>query len=498
MPETAETQLTLDNLLRGMAELKASDIHLKVTRPPLVRLRGELVPMPGMEGRRFAENEIRGMLEAIMNPRQRECLQENMSVDLAVSIKGVSRFRINAFHQRGSLEAVFRYIPHQIGGLEDWELPDVLLDLARKNQGLVLVTGPAGTGKSTTLAALLKEVNDTRNMHIVTIEDPIEFLFRDVKSSVSQREIGTDTPSFARALRDVLRQDPDLIMVGEMRDLETMETVLTAAETGHLVYSTLHTNSAAQTLDRILDMFPQDKHKQVQTQLAEVLVAIVSLQLVKSRSRFGRSAAVEIMFNSPKIQRMIREGELKELKEEIENSVSYYKMQSMNQSLIALLVNGLISKEEAIACSPSPDEFELLVQKLVGELLGAGKTSWGGEEVKESPADYSKIEELKELKKMYSESTATHQDRLEEKDQQLRSIELRLRQTEEEMRKRTEGFAAASKKLEVLEREVAFKNQEKQRLVDMLQQKDKRIQELSTELEEARKSGFGKLFGKKP
>jgi len=490
------TMSPLEVLLRRMADQKASDLHLKVMRPPLVRVRGELMPMPGMEEHKLTAEQIRTMLDGITTDRQRESLKNELAVDMAVSVTGVSRFRINAFYQRGSIEAVFRYIPHQIGSLEDWELPEVLLELTTKNQGLLLVTGPAGSGKSTTLAALIKEINLTRPLHIVTVEDPIEFLFRDEKSSVSQREIGTDTPSFRRALRDVLRQDPDVIMVGEMRDLETMSTVLTAAETGHLVLSTLHTNSAAQTLDRILDMFPQDSHKQVRAQLAEVLLGIVSLQLVKSRTPRGRSAAIEIMFNSPKIQRMIREGELKDLREEIELSVSYYRMQSMNQSLLALMVNDVISREDALACSPVPGELDLLAQKLFGDLFGK-KEEWGGEDVKESPADYSKIEELKELKKMYSDQSASAQDRMQEKEHQMQVMEQRLRQLDDDVRKRTELLAAAGKKIEAMEREIAFKTQEKQKFVDLLQQKDKRIQELGTELDEARKSGFGKLFGKK-
>lgn len=489
------TDPELESMLRRMAELQASDLHLKMMRPPLVRVRGEIQPIPGIEDRRLNADDIRRMIDSITNENQRRALSQDLAVDLAVSISGVSRFRINAFYQRGSIEAVFRCIPHQIGGIEDWDLPEVLVEFTNKNQGLVLVTGPAGTGKSTTLAALIKEINVSRRLHIVTIEDPIEFLFRDEKASVSQREIGTDTPSFARALRDVLRQDPDAIMVGEMRDLETVQTVLTAAETGHLVYSTLHTNSAAQTLDRILDMFPQSRHKQVRTQLSEVLVGIISLQLVKSRSPRGRSAAVEVMISSPKIQRMIREGDLKELREEIEGSVSYYRMQSMNQSLIALLFNGMISKEDAMAASISPEELNLVEQKLYGELFGRDEP--GGTDVKESPADYSKIEQLKELKKMYTDASASSQDKMAEKNHQIQAMDQRLRQLDEELRKRTEMLAAANKKAETLERDASFKAQERQKFLDMLQQKDKRIQELSAELEEARKSGFGKLFGKK-
>ena len=260
--------------------------------------------------------------------------------------------------QRGTVGAVFRRIPINLQTIDALELPDAIRELTQIPDGLVLVTGPTGSGKSTTLAAMISHITETEPLHIVTIEDPIEFLFIDKIAAISQREVGTDTPNFKEALRNAMRQDPDVIMVGEMRDIETMETVLTAAETGHLVFSTLHTNNAAQTIDRIIDAFPADQHKQIRSQLALVLRGIISLKLIKTTTG-TLTAAVEILKNSPRIAKLIEEGHTKDILEEMESSVGLYRMQSMNQSLIALLVHQKITYQDAMELSSDPDDLSL-------------------------------------------------------------------------------------------------------------------------------------------
>ena len=262
------------------------------------------------------------------------------------------------------MAAVFRRVPFEIQNVEELNLPDVIETFTDYPSGLVLVTGPTGSGKSTTLAAMISLIARTRPCHVVTIEDPIEFLFPDDKATISQREVGTDTPTFHEALRNCVRQDPDVIMVGEMRDLETMSTVITAAETGHLVFSTLHTNNAAQTVDRIIDSYPADQQMQVRGQLALVLRAIVSMQLVEDHDGKSRLPACEILINSPKISKHIENGEIKEIPEEMENSVSFYHMQSMNQSLIALLAHNKITYEQAVDSSSDPDDLSLKLRKM--------------------------------------------------------------------------------------------------------------------------------------
>src|SRR5258707_232743 len=267
-PAEAVPQFTLNDLLVYMAKQEASDLHLKPMRPPLIRVRGKLVQIPGVPPLKPADLEK--LLLPLLNRAQREKFDHQQSVDFGYGVPGVARFRANCYMQRGTVAAVFRRVPIQIKGLGELELPQAIQDLCELPDGLVLVTGPTGSGKPTTLAAMIPPIPQNEPLHIVTIEDPIEFLFVDKVAAISQREVGTDTPNFREALRNAMRQDPDVIMVGEMRDTETVETVLTAAETGHLVYSTLHTNNAAQTIDRIIDIFPADQHKQIRSQLALV------------------------------------------------------------------------------------------------------------------------------------------------------------------------------------------------------------------------------------
>ena len=336
--------MELDDLLRFMTQKGASDLHLKPTRPPLLRIHGKLMPL---EAEACKPPEIERMLMSILSPQQKARLDERMAVDIGYGVHGLARFRGNIYMQRGTLAASFRRIPYQIRTVQDLELPETLLDFCDLPNGLVLVTGPTGSGKSTSLASLIKHIAARRPVHVITIEDPMEFLFTDDVASISQREVGTDTIGFSEALRNALRQDPDVIMVGEMRDLETISTVITAAETGHLVFSTLHTNTAPQTVDRILDAFPPSQQAQVRTQLALVLKGVVSMKLLERQDGRGLVAGLEIMKTSPKIAKMIEQGETGGLLEEIESSVAYYRMQTMNQSLLALLCHGTISYAEA-------------------------------------------------------------------------------------------------------------------------------------------------------
>ena len=278
----------IDELLRIMTKQGASDLHLKPTRPPLMRVNGRLVPL---QADPLTPPQIRQMLDEVLTDAQKAKLEQQMSVDIGYGVHGLARFRGNIYQQRGTLAAAFRLIPFNIKGLDELELPDVLLDFCELPMGLVLITGPTGSGKSTTLAAMIKFVSARRPVHVITIEDPMEFLFTDDVSSISQREVGTDTTSFAEALRNALRQDPDVIMVGEMRDPETVGTVITAAETGHLVFSTLHTNNTIQTVDRILDTFPPDQQSQVRAQLSQILKGVVSMR--SEERRVGKECTIQ-------------------------------------------------------------------------------------------------------------------------------------------------------------------------------------------------------------
>src|SRR6266849_5898619 len=355
---------TLNDLLIYAAKQQASDLHLKPMRPPLVRIHGKLVPI---KTEPLKPADLEKMLLPILNRPQREKFDTVQSVDFGYGVPGVARFRANLYMQRGTVGAVFRRIPIQVVGIDSLELPMAIRDMTEIPDGLVLVTGPTGSGKSTTLAAMISEISEQQALHIVTIEDPIEFLFIDRTAAISQREVGTDTPSFKEALRNAMRQDPDVIMVGEMRDLETMQTVLTAAETGHLVFSTLHTNNAAQTIDRVIDGFPPDQHKQIRGQLGLVLRGIVSLKLIKTKE--GKlTAAVEVLKNTPQIAKMIEDGHTKDILEAMESSVGLFKMQSMNQSLIALLVHQQITYEDAMALSSDGDDLSLKVRKLFPQI----------------------------------------------------------------------------------------------------------------------------------
>ncbi len=417
-PAVAEQQqphLTLNDLLIYMAKQQASDLHLKPMRPALLRLQGRLVPVK-MDPLKPADLER--MLLPVLNPAQREKFEANQSVDLGYGVPGVARFRANLFMQRGTVGAVFRRVPINVLSVDSLELPRAVNELSHLPDGLVLVTGPTGSGKSTTLAAMIMEISETEPLHIVTIEDPIEFLFGDRTAAVSQREVGTDTPSFHEALKNAMRQDPDVIMVGEMRDRETIQTVLTAAETGHLVFSTLHTNNAAQTIDRIIDAFPAEQHKQIRSQLALVLRGIISLKLVKT-SDGKLTAAVEILKNTPQIAKMVEDGTTKDILEAMEGSVGVFRMQSMNQSLIALLVHQKISYKDAMELASDPDDLSLKIRKLFPQIEERVRA---GGDMAPSFSDFSQITELMDIKRLYEEQESQWRQRLADKDEELENL----------------------------------------------------------------------------
>jgi len=411
----AQSTITLNDLLIYMAKQEASDLHLKPMRPPLVRIRGKLV---AVKTEPLKPADLERMLMPVLNRAQKEKFDNVQSVDFGYGVPGVARFRANLYMQRGTVGAVFRRIPIQVQTLDQLELPIAISELTQVPDGLVLVTGPTGSGKSTTLAAMISHVSEHEPLHIVTIEDPIEFLFQDKMAAISQREVGTDTPNFKEALRNAMRQDPDVIMVGEMRDRETMETVLTAAETGHLVFSTLHTNNAAQTIDRVIDSFPVEQHKQIRAQLALVLRGIVSLKLVKTTSG-TLTAAVEIMKNSPQIAKMIEEGATKDILEAMESSVGVFRMQSMNQSLIALLAHQKITYQDAMALASDPDDLSLKLRKLFPQI--EERVREGGD-MTPSYSDFSQITELMDIKRLYEEQEVQWRQRLTDKDEELDNL----------------------------------------------------------------------------
>ncbi len=352
--------MNINDLLKLAVERKASDLHLKVGSHPVIRVDGELQPMS--ELKRMMQEDTLSMAYSIMNARQKQRFKEELDIDIAYSVPGLGRFRCNVFQQRSTVGMVLRVIPARIKTIRELMLPQVLEKVSEERRGLVLCTGTTGSGKSTTLAAMIDYVNSTRGEHIMTIEDPIEFLHRDKKSLVNQREIDVDTRTFAQALRAAMRQDPDVVLVGEMRDYETIETALLAAETGHLVFSTLHTLDAAETINRIISVFPPHHQKQIRIQLGQVLKAIVSLRLVPRADDMGRVPACEVMVTTPYIRDCIENKEkTKYIREQIALGTSQYGMQTFDQSLYYLFKGGLITLDEALRRATNPDEFKLKV-----------------------------------------------------------------------------------------------------------------------------------------
>jgi twitching motility protein PilT len=343
----------------------ASDLHLTVGAPPMVRERGKLRPL---DYPTLSSQDTREIVYSILNNDQRKKLENEWQIDLSYSVPGRARFRVNAYFQRASIGAVMRTIPQDIPRFESLGLPEVLKDFTRKPRGFVLVTGPTGSGKSTTLASMIDMINEERHEHIMTVEDPIEFLHRHKSCVVNQRELGSDAQSFSAALKSALRQDPDVILVGEMRDLETMSTALTAAETGHLVFATLHTQDTAQTVDRIVDSFPPEQQHQVRTQLSIALQGIVTQQLIPTADGASRVCATEVMIPTPAVRNLIREGKSHQLYSALQTG-GQYGMQTMDASLAELVRRGKLSQRVAESRSSTPEELKRL---LGGEPVGAG------------------------------------------------------------------------------------------------------------------------------
>ncbi len=466
-------QLTLNDLLIYMSKQQASDLHLKPMRPPLIRLRGKLLPVAGTEPLKPADLEK--MLLPILNHTQREKFDANQSVDFGYGVPGVARFRGNMYMQRGTVGAVFRRIPIQILNIDQLELPSSIRDMTQIPDGLVLVTGPTGSGKSTTLAAMILEIAEHEPLHIVTIEDPIEFLFMDRVAAISQREVGTDTPAFKEALRNAMRQDPDVIMVGEMRDVDTIQTVMTAAETGHLVFSTLHTNNAAQTIDRIIDAFPVDQHKQIRSQLALVLRGIVSLKLIKTKEG-QMTAAVEILKNSPRIAKLIEEGLTKDILEEMESSVGLYRMQSMNQSLIALLVHQKISYKDAMLLASDPDDLSLKVRKLFPQI--EERVRQGGD-MAPTYSDFSQITELMDIKRLYEEQEVQWRQRMTDKEEEVENVKRDLENARQQTNDQQGGSQEKDEEIARVKGEMERLRADAQAKIGQLQE---RIKELNQKL----------------
>ncbi len=351
----------LNEILKIAVKNNASDIHLKAGLPPILRVNGSLYPLKNMG--RIEPDVVREMAMSIMDSSQRERFQYQMEIDLGYGVPGLGRFRVNVFMQRGTVGIALRVIPVTVYSFEELNLPKVLEKLSMETRGLIIVTGTTGCGKSTTLAAMIEHINNHRSCNIITIEDPIEFLLKDKKSIIHQREVGIDTPSFASALRAALRQDPDVIMVGEMRDRETMETALEAAETGHLVLSTLHTLDASETINRIVTMFPPHQHKQIRLQLSSVLKGVISQRLIPRADGKGRVPAVEIMISTARIREYIEDEEkTKKLSDAIAAGYTTYGMQTFDQSLMWLLKRGLITYEEALRQASKPGDFALRVK----------------------------------------------------------------------------------------------------------------------------------------
>ncbi len=349
--------MDLVDVLLEVLERDASDLHLSVGSPPIIRINGAL---ERLDYPRLEANDTRELIYSILSQDQRQRLENEWEIDFSYSVPGRARFRVNAFFQRNSLGAAFRLIPILIRPLDQLGLPKTMHELTRKPRGFVIITGPTGSGKSTTLASMIDEINETREEHIMTIEDPIEFLHRHKKCMVNQREVGADTKGFNRALKSVLRQDPDIILVGEMRDTETMATALTAAETGHLVFATLHTQDAPQTIDRIIDVFPPHQQEQIRVQLSTTLMGICTQQLLSTRDGRGRVVACEILMPTPAVRNLIREGKTHQIYSTMQTG-SAFGMQTMDAALADLVRRNIISRDQALHRSSDPNGLERLV-----------------------------------------------------------------------------------------------------------------------------------------
>lgn len=352
--------MRIDDLLTHLVKNNGSDLHLKVGRVPIIRVKGDIT---STEFPVLTAKDMEDIAKSLLTPHQLNRFEEEREFDFSYEpFNGIARFRVNFFFQKGKIGGVFRTIPKDVPTINNMGYPLVLKDLAEKNQGLVLITGPTGSGKTTTLAAIIQYINENRPCHIITIEDPMEFMFEDKNCVINQREIGLDTLNFAEALKRALRQDPDIIMVGEMRDTETISIAMTAAETGHLVFSTLHTIDAKQSIDRIIDTFQPEQQNQIRMQIANTLLGTISQRLIKRADGSGRIAAMEIMINTPMIKKLIEENKIGEINKAIEQSKSFYKTQSYNQALFDLATSGIITQEEALTNSMNPNDLKIKFQ----------------------------------------------------------------------------------------------------------------------------------------
>jgi twitching motility protein PilT len=379
----------INDLLKIAVERKASDLHLKVGAFPVIRVDGTLLPLSDM--RRLMQEDTIAMAFSIMSARQKEKFKNNFEIDIAYNVPNLGRFRCNIFQQRGTVGLVLRVIPAKILSIKELLLPPILEKICQEQRGLVLCTGTTGSGKSTTLAAMIDHINATRNEHVMTVEDPIEFLHRDKKSIVNQREVDVDTKGFSLALRSALRQDPDVILVGEMRDYETIETALTAAETGHLVFSTLHTLDATETINRIIAVFPPHQQKQIRLQLGAVLKAAISLRLMPRADGLGRVPAAEILIRTNYVRECIENKEkTKYIKDAIQQGTSQYGMQTFDQSLYSLYKSGLITLEEALKRATNPNEFKLKIQGIQSTADVAREEM---DSALEAPSDFNPLQE---------------------------------------------------------------------------------------------------------
>lgn len=358
---TVESSITLPELLRKMTEMGGSDLHLSTHSAPQVRVHGHLTPLPGLGP--LSPSDTKRLAYSVLTDAQKHRFEENLELDFSFGLKGMSRFRANLFNQKGAVGAVFRAIPYEIKSFEALGLPPIIADMCKKPRGLILVTGPTGSGKSTTLASMVDKINIDRHDHILTIEDPIEFLHNHKNCVVNQREVAADTHSFGAALRTALRQDPDVVLVGEMRDLETIEMALRIAETGHLTFATLHTNSAYSTINRIIDVFPAEQQAQVRTQLSLVLEGILCQALLPKSSGDGRVMALEVLVPNAAIRNLIREDKIHQIYSMMQTGQDKFGMQTFNQSLATLHHKRQISLETAMQRSSNADELKELIER---------------------------------------------------------------------------------------------------------------------------------------
>jgi twitching motility protein PilT len=361
---------TIYDLLKVMIEKGASDLHITTGSPPRLRIDGKLIPLDHPQ---LTPVDTKTLSYSILTDAQKHKFEENNELDLSFGVKGLSRFRGNIFMQRGAVAGAFRTIPFEIKTFQDLGLPEVANDLVKRPRGLILCTGPTGSGKSTTLAAMIDRINSERYDHIITVEDPIEYLHGHKKCLINQREVHADTASFKAALRYVLRQDPDVVLIGEMRDLETIEAALTVSETGHLTLATLHTNSAVQTINRIIDVFPPHQQEQIRVQLSFVLEGVLSQQLIAKKSGKGRALAIELLVPNVAIRNLIREDKIHQVYSMMQTGQGKFGMQTMNQSLIELYTKGHISYEDAVARSPVPEEIIQMLQRLSSSPSARGR-----------------------------------------------------------------------------------------------------------------------------